>query len=86
MIISGMEHNSVARPAAALASEKKISLSIAQIYPEDEKTLESFRNLIRSDTKAVVCTIASNVTGQILPYQEIAEICRSRNICFIFSA
>ncbi len=83
MIISGMEHNSVARPAAALASEKKISLSIAQIYPEYEKTLESFRNLIRSDTKAVVCTIASNVTGQILPYQEIAEICRSRNICFI---
>lgn len=83
MIISGMEHNSVARPAAFLASEKKISLSVAQVYPEDEKTLESFRRLIKNDTKAVVCTIASNVTGQILPYQEIAEMCRKHNICFI---
>lgn len=83
MIISGMEHNSTARPSALLASEKKISLSVAQVYPEDEKTIESFRRLIKSDTKAVVCTIASNVTGQILPYQEIAEICQKNNICFI---
>lgn len=83
LIISGMEHNSAARPAAKLASDKKISLSIAPVYPEDSKTIESFRSLIRKDTKAVVCTIASNVTGQIMPYREIAELCREHNICFI---
>lgn len=83
LIISGMEHNSSARPAAKLASDKKISLSIAPIYPEDERIIESFRRLIKKDTKAVVCTIASNVTGQIMPYQEIAELCRKNNICFI---
>lgn len=83
MIISSMEHNSAARPAAKLAAEKKISLSVAQVYPEDNRTIESFRSLIRSDTKAVVCTLASNVTGQLLPYREIAEICRRKNICFI---
>lgn len=83
LIISGMEHNSSARPAAKLAQDKKISLSIAPIYPEDEKIIDSFRQLIKSDTKAIVCTIASNVTGQIMPYQEIAELCRKHNICFI---
>ena len=83
MIISGIEHNSAARPAAKLAAEKKISLSIAKIYPERQKTLESFKNLIRDDTKAIVCTIAGNVTGQILPYKEIAQLCRKYNICFI---
>lgn len=83
LIISGMEHNSSARPSAKLAGDKKISLSVAQIYPEDERTLDSFRRLIRADTKAIVCTIASNVTGQIMPYQEIAELCRKNNICFI---
>ncbi len=83
MIISSMEHNSAARPAAKLAAEKKINLSVAQVYPEDSRTIESFRSLIRSDTKAIVCTLASNVTGQILPYREIAEICRRKNICFI---
>lgn len=83
MIISGMEHNSAARPAAELARNKKITLSIAQVYPDDRRTIESFSSLIQNDTKAIVCTIASNVTGQIMPYREIAEICREKNICFI---
>lgn len=83
MIISGMEHNSSARPAAELARNKKITLSVAQVYPDDRRTIESFRSLIQSDTKAIVCTIASNVTGQIMPYKEIAQICSEKNICFI---
>ena len=83
LIISGLEHNSSARPAAAMAMKKRISLSIAEVYPEDERTIESFRSLMREDTKAVVCTLASNVTGQITPYREIEELCRERGICFI---
>ncbi|MDE6834684.1 MAG: aminotransferase class V-fold PLP-dependent enzyme [Ruminococcus sp.] len=83
VIISGMEHNSVARPTAELARNKKITLSVAQVYPDDRRTIESFRSLIHKDTKAIVCTLASNVTGQILPYKEIAQICNEKNICFI---
>lgn len=83
MIISSMEHNSAARPAFALASAGRISLSVAEVFPDAEKTLSSFRSLMRSDTKAVVCTLASNVTGQIMPWREIGELCRSRGICFI---
>lgn len=83
LIISGMEHNSSARPSAKLARNKKITLSVATVYPDDRRTIESFRSLIHNDTKAIVCTIASNVTGQILPYREIADLCREKNICFI---
>ena len=83
MIISGLEHNSAARPAAKLAAEGRITLSIAQVYPDDDATVESFRSLIRSDTKAIVCTLASNVTGQITPYRRIGELCREHGICFI---
>lgn len=83
LIISSMEHNSAARPAARLALDKKISLSIAEVHEDDDKTLKSFESLICRDTKAIVCTIASNVTGQILPYKRIAELCRRHNICFI---
>ena len=57
MIISSLEHNSVARPAAALASARKASMSIARVYPEDQRTVESFRSLIRSDTKAMIARI-----------------------------
>ena len=83
LIISSMEHNSVSRPAFALAEKKQISLSIAEVFHEKERTVESFRRLIRDDTRAIVCTIASNVTGQLMPYREIGELCRERGICFI---
>ncbi len=83
LIISSLEHNSAARPAARLAMDKRITLSVAQIHEDDEMTVEEFRRLIRPDTKAVVCTLASNVTGQIPPYKEIARLCSERGICFI---
>lgn len=83
LIISSLEHNSAARPGAQLAMDRKISLSVAQIAPDAETTLRNFRKLIRPDTKAVVCTIASNVTGQITPWKEIGQLCREHDICFI---
>ena len=83
LIISSLEHNSSARPAAALAASNRIGLSVAKIYPDDERTIESFRSLINSDTKAIVCTLASNVTGQILPWKELGKLCHENNICFI---
>lgn len=83
LIISSMEHNSAARPAVAMAMKKKITLSVAEVFADSSETVESFRRLIRSDTKAIVCTLASNVTGQRLPYKELGELCRENGICFI---
>lgn len=83
VIISSLEHNSVSRPVVALSKTGRVKYSIAKIYNDDERTLQSFKDLITHETKAIVCTIASNVTGQILPYKEIGEICKAKNICFI---
>ena len=83
VIISDLEHNSVYRPVAALAKAGKISYSIVSVSAEDEETLGRFAAAIRPNTRAVVCTIASNVTGQILPYREIAQLCRAKGICMI---
>lgn len=83
VIISHLEHNSVARPVYALAKEGRIRYSIADVTPSDSETLENFARLIRPDTTAVICTIASNVTGQILPYQQIGALCQEKHICFI---
>lgn len=82
IIISSMEHNSVARPVFHLA-KKNVTYSVATVVPDDRKTVDNFRRLITHETKAIVCTIASNVTGQILPFKQIAELCRENNICFI---
>jgi cysteine desulfurase family protein len=86
MIISDLEHNAVFRPVYALSKMRGVTFSIAHISDNDEQTLEEIRRLVRSDTKCVCCMTASNVTGKILPYREIAALCKSFGICFISDA
>lgn len=83
IIISSLEHNSVSRPVIALSDDRKINYSVARVFENDEETLKEFENLIRGDTKCICCTIASNVTGQILPYKKIGELCQKHKLCFI---
>lgn len=83
VIISSLEHNSVLRPVAAMIREQGIRCSIAPVSDNDEETIAAFQERIRPDTKAIICTLASNVTGQILPYRKIAALCRENGICMI---
>ncbi len=85
IVISDNEHNSVVRPVFSL-SKRGARYSSFHIYPDDEKTVASFSNALRPDTRLVVCTAASNVTGQMPPIERIAEICRRRNIRFAVDA
>lgn len=82
IIISNLEHNSAARPVYAL-SKAGCTFDIADAVADDAAVAENFERLIRSDTKAIVCTLGSNVTGRITPYKKLGEICRRHNICFI---
>lgn len=83
LVISNLEHNSVLRPVYALAKQGRIRYSIAAVKETAEETVQSFLSQMRPDTRAVICTIASNVTGQILPWREIGAICQRRGICMI---
>ena len=83
IIISGWEHNSVSRPVYALTKRCGVKCSVAEIFADTGKTVECIEKLIRSDTLCVCCMAASNVTGRIMPYKEIAELCKRRNIAFI---
>lgn len=85
-IISDIEHNASARPVHALSNTGGITYSVARTFEHDDETLKSFESLINTRTKAVICAAASNVTGKILPYREIAELCGKRGICFILDA
>lgn len=82
IVISSMEHNSVARPAYAL-SKRGVRVDVAMIGKSDDETIKNFRELIRGDIRCVVCTAASNVTGRAMPIREIASMCRDHGVCFI---
>lgn len=86
IITSCLEHNSSIRPIRKLAADNIITYDIAKVMPTVEQTVEHFRALINANTKAIVCTHASNVTGEILPIAEIGRICKENNIVFIVDA
>ncbi len=83
IIISNLEHNSVLRPVHALSLNNGCSYSIAEINHDEHTTVENFQKLITPKTKIIVCTLGSNVTGQITPYKQIADLCKKHGICFI---
>ena len=86
IITSDLEHNAVLRPLNAVLKRDGISFSVAKVSSDDEETVQNFKGLIRHNTKAIVCTAASNVTGQILPYKRLAKLCNERGLCFILDA
>lgn len=82
VIISELEHNSVARPVHEL-TKRGLFYSVARVPDDDGACIAEFERLINPATRAVVCTLGSNVTGQLLPFRRIGELCRRRGICFI---
>ena len=77
VITTGMEHNSVMRPLRFLAS-RGIDLSVVSTSERGELDPDDIRAAFRTNTRAVVMTHASNVTGTILPVQEIGVLTRER--------
>lgn len=87
IVTSDVEHNAVMRPLWKLSKDGKMRFTVAKTYPgDDEKTVESFKNAIKSDTSLVICTHASNVTGAVNPIGQIGELCFEKGIPFAVDA
>lgn len=82
IVISELEHNAVMRPLKKL----RIKYSVAKLGETVDETLENFKKEIKPNTKLVLTTGASNVTGEILPYYEIGKICKQRGVRFCVDA
>lgn len=85
VITTALEHNSVLRPLYRL---EKAGLELT-ILPADMKgcvDYEGFEKAIRSNTKAIVCTHGSNLTGNLLDIQRIGEIAGRHGLLFIVDA
>ncbi|WP_040212813.1 aminotransferase class V-fold PLP-dependent enzyme [Clostridium polynesiense] len=85
VIISSMEHNAVMRPLNSLAKEG-VEFSKCPCNNYGQLVLESFEELIKPNTKAVIITHASNVCGTIMPLKEVGAICRKHGIYYIIDA
>ena len=70
IITSSMEHNSVMRPLRFLESQG-VSVSVILCSPRGELDPADVSKAVRNDTRMVVLTHASNVTGTIFPIEAV---------------
>ncbi len=77
VVTSGMEHNSVMRPLRFLETQG-VEVTVVSCSSGGELDPEDIRKALRKNTKMVVLTHASNVTGTILPVEEVGAILRER--------
>ncbi|MBO5667351.1 MAG: aminotransferase class V-fold PLP-dependent enzyme [Firmicutes bacterium] len=85
VVTTSMEHNSVLRPLKAL-EKQGVTTTVVYGDPCGRVDPEGIRSAIRPETALIICTHASNVTGTILPVEQIGQIAREKGIRFLVDA
>lgn len=85
VITTVLEHNSVLRPLYRLEQEG-VFLSFISCNLQGVLCYDELEGLLTPQTKAVVCTHASNVTGNSVDLERIGTFCRQHSFLFIVDA
>lgn len=95
VLVSAMEHNAVMRPLQLLGREvgpdepvPADMLTFSRIPCDKEGNLELayLPKLMRTNTKAIIMTHASNVCGTLLPVAMVGAFCKEQGLFFILDS
>ena len=86
VITTTMEHNSVLRPLFCLQDEGVIRLTVVAADEKGRISYEELEQFVREETRAIVISHASNVTGNVNDLVRIGEICRRNHLALIVDA
>ncbi|MGM0471150.1 MAG: aminotransferase class V-fold PLP-dependent enzyme [Bacillota bacterium] len=87
VVTSSMEHNSVIRPLKHLEQEGVIELSVVDCDSQTgELAVEDLAAKLQANTKLIVITHASNVTGTLMPIKEIGQLAQQEDIILLVDA
>lgn len=85
VITSSMEHNSVTRPLHNIESYG-VQVTKIKCNQQGQFELNEIERAIRPNTRAIVLTHASNVSGTIMPVQEVGRIAARSKLHFVMDA
>lgn len=85
VISTDLEHNSVLRPLYRLQTQG-VACSFLRADSRGLIDYDELPRLLRSNTRAVVCTHASNLTGNVLDLARIGEFTRANGLLFVVDA
>lgn len=85
VVTTMLEHNSVLRPLYEMEVQG-VEISITKADKRGNISYEEMESLIRSNTKAIICTHSSNLTGNLIDIERVGKICKAHNLLFIVDA
>ena len=85
VITTEIEHNSVLRPLYEM-EQQGVELSFVKSDKNGRICCDDFEKHIKANTKAIVCTHASNLTGNVTDIEHIGAIAKKHNVLFIVDA
>lgn len=85
VITTMLEHNSVLRPLYEM-EEKGIELSIIKSDTKGKISYQEMEGAIRSNTKAIICTHGSNLTGNMIDIEKVGKIAKKHGLLFAVDA
>lgn len=85
VISTVLEHNSVLRPLYE-KEQFGVSLTILGCDEAGNISYEEMERSIRSNTKAIVCTHGSNLTGNLIDIERIGGIAKRHGLLFVVDA
>ncbi len=85
VITTSMEHNSVLRPLMDLKKEG-VEVTIVKGDSKGRINPEDIEKSIKKNTKLIITTHVSNLTGTIMPIERIGEIAKENGIYYLVDA
>lgn len=87
IIMSGLEHHAVSRPVRRVARDHGVRFEVAPYTPDEPMNLEFVEETLKAgNVKLIVCTMASNVTGDILPAKKIGQLAERYGALYLLDA
>ena len=86
VITTDLEHNSVLRPLYRLEKEGTITLSFVRADQQGRPCYADFEDLIQPNTRAIVCTHASNLTGNAIDLVRVGKIAKAHGLLLVVDA
>ena len=85
VITTELEHNSVLRPLYEMETQG-VELTVIKSEALGRIRYADFERQIKENTKAIVCTHGSNVTGNLLDLKKIGMIAKEHHLLFVADA
>ena len=86
VITTDCEHNSVLRPLYRLADEQGVEVSFVPADRQGNLDYNAFEALMQPHTRAIVCTHASNLTGNLTDLARVSAVAKAHDVLLIVDA